>query len=66
MTDGNKIPKRGRSFGANATMSDVKCAHIPKFALTNVSDEDLKKLQRISERMLMRKNIDYYVWKKRR
>ena len=65
MTDTVRPTKRGRSFGANANMSDVKCAHIPKFSLQDIPDEELKKLQRIAERMLMRKNIDKYVWGKK-
>lgn len=59
------IPKRGRFVKANANMSDVKVAHIPKFSLRDLRDEDLIKLQRIGERMLMRKNIDKYVWGKK-
>lgn len=55
------IPKRGRSVKANANMSDVKVAHIPKFSLSELKDEDLVKLQRIADRMRMRKNIDKYV-----
>lgn len=59
-------PKRGRSgVKANANMSEVKVAHIPKFALTNLRDEDLIKLQRLAERIQLRKNIDYYVHGKR-
>jgi hypothetical protein len=60
------IPKRGRSgVKANANMSEVKVAHIPKFSLKDLPDEDLIKLQRIADRMRMRKNIDYYVHGKR-
>ena len=58
------IPKRGRLVRAAANMSDVKCAHIPKFALTNVSDEELKKLAKLAERIRLRKNINKYVWEK--
>lgn len=55
------IPKRGRSVGANANMADVKVAHRPKFSLADLKDEDLIKIQRIQERMSLRKNIDKYV-----
>lgn len=55
------IPKRGRSVKASANMSEVKIAHIPKFSLRDLRDEDLIKLQRIAERMRLRKNIDKYV-----
>jgi len=58
------MPKRGRSVKASANMSDVKCAHIPKFALTNVSDEELKKLARLADKIRLRKNINKYVWGK--
>jgi len=56
------IPKRGRTFGANADMSDVKCAHIPKFNLSNLKDEELAKLLRLAEKIQMRKNIKKYVF----
>ena len=52
---------RVRSAKANADMSEVKCAHIPKFSLKDLRDEDLIKLQRIADRIRLRKNIDHYV-----
>lgn len=63
--DNTKWTKRGRSVKANANMSEIKTAHIPKFSLSDLRDEDLIKLQRIADRMRMRKNIDKYVWGKK-
>lgn len=56
-----KLSKRGRFVNANANMSDVKCAHIPKFSLSGISDDDLKKLVRLADKIRLRKNINKYV-----
>jgi len=54
--------KRGRSgLKANANMADVKCAHVPKFALTNLKDEELANLARLAEKIRMRMNVNKYV-----
>lgn len=59
--DNIKWTKRGRSVKANASMTDIKSAHVPKFSLADLTDQDLLKIQRIQDRMRMRKNIDQYV-----
>lgn len=55
------FPKRGHSYGANANMSEVKCAHKPKFGLTDLTDQNLLKLVRLRDKISMRKNINKYV-----
>jgi hypothetical protein len=61
MNSSNLLPKRGRSVKAAANMSDVKCAHIPRFAVANLNDEELAKLARLADKIRMRMNINQYV-----
>lgn len=52
---------RGHSFKAAANMSEVKSAHIPKIALSNIPDHQLAKLAQLADKIRMRKNINKYV-----
>lgn len=62
--DGVKVI-RGHSFKAAANMSDVKVAHIPKFSLSEVPDHELRKLERLADRLRLRMNINKYVHNKK-
>jgi hypothetical protein len=55
------IIRSRRLVKAAANMSEVKVAHVPKFSLTNVTDQQLKEIERLAERLRMRSQINKYV-----